>query len=232
MKKYIHIYEQIKEKIINGTYKINSYLPDGKTLATTYDASVLTVNKALDKLVAEGYILKRRGDGTIVKDWKNTTTGDFTPLTGVYSHYGDKVHSQVLAFEIIKASTHVANKLSICAHDFVYEIRRLRIIEGIPTIIETTYMPIDVITDLKLIHLENSIYAYIKEELKLKIQSSFFTIKGAVASPEEKALLEIDTEMVMQVEGISNLDDGRIFEYTITKHRMDKFIFQTMVFNS
>ncbi|MHC5923981.1 GntR family transcriptional regulator, partial [Streptococcus pyogenes] len=62
--KYLSICQDIRRKIQDGTFAINEKLPDGQTLAKQYDVSLLTLKRALDLLVAEGYIIRRRGDGT------------------------------------------------------------------------------------------------------------------------------------------------------------------------
>ena len=66
--KYLVIYEDVKGKILSGEYPINSRIQDGNTLVKAYDASLMTVKKALDILVSEGFLIRRRGYGTIVKD--------------------------------------------------------------------------------------------------------------------------------------------------------------------
>ena len=63
-KKYTEIYAQIKEDIESGVYKINEKLPQGRLLAQKYQVSELTITKALNVLVREGYIVRRRGSGS------------------------------------------------------------------------------------------------------------------------------------------------------------------------
>ena len=72
MKKYIHISNDLKNKIIDGTFKANEKLPSEKELGLEYDASKMTVKQALDILVSEGLIIKRRGSGTFIKDLSDT----------------------------------------------------------------------------------------------------------------------------------------------------------------
>ncbi|MFP9075400.1 GntR family transcriptional regulator, partial [Enterococcus faecalis] len=68
MKKYILISSDIRKKILEGVYQANQQIPFEKDLCVEYDASKMTVKKALDMLVSEGLIIKRRGSGTFVKD--------------------------------------------------------------------------------------------------------------------------------------------------------------------
>lgn len=53
---YEHIYEEIKNDILNGKYKNGSKLPSKRNLSEQYSVSVITVENALSQLIAEGYI--------------------------------------------------------------------------------------------------------------------------------------------------------------------------------
>ena len=68
MLKYVEISNDIRNKIIDGIYLPNEKLPYEKDICDEYNSSKMTVKKALDILVAEGLLVKRRGSGTFVKD--------------------------------------------------------------------------------------------------------------------------------------------------------------------
>jgi DNA-binding GntR family transcriptional regulator len=227
--KYLQIYNEIKTAIEKDDYQANGRLESGQVLASKYNTSLVTIKKALDLLVLEGLVIRRRGDGTIVKD-KNYNSFITEPkaLTGTYAKYKNSVQSQIIKFDITKPCKDIAHKLSLQLDDFVYEIIRLRIINGVPAILECTFMPIEVIPNLKMKHLETSIYSYIKDDLKLKIQSAIVKISGVNANEQERELLQ--QEFLMQVEQIVNLDDGRIFEYSKATHIPQEFSFETIIF--
>ncbi|MCL2528391.1 MAG: GntR family transcriptional regulator [Defluviitaleaceae bacterium] len=66
---YRMIYEDIKEKILNQTYKDNERLPFERELCETYSVDRVTVRKSLDLLVTDGLIEKRPGLGSFVKSF-------------------------------------------------------------------------------------------------------------------------------------------------------------------
>lgn len=231
--KHLIIYENVKKKITSGEYPINSMIPDGNTLAHQYGASLLTIKKSLDSLVSEGFLIRRRGYGTLVRDWTKGNKARMYAVEGSSSRYNKLLESKILKFEIEHPNFEVANKLSIKKEDFVYHIERIRYIEKIPTIIEYTYMPHPIIPKLEQPQLLKSIYEYISDELGLVVQSSFINIKGVRPNSLEKETMKLsDNDFLMQVEQIANLDDGRIFEYSIAKHLPDSFNFETVVFNN
>ncbi|GAB2027418.1 GntR family transcriptional regulator [Lactovum odontotermitis] len=231
--KYLQIYDDIKSKILCNAYPINSKLPDGRQLTQEYSASIMTVKKALDILVEEGYIIRRRGDGTHVKDWtKGRKAHLYAPEGSTQVRHGN-VTSKVITFEVIHPYAQVAEKLSIDTDDFVYRIERLRFFENVPAIMEYTFMPISVIPGLKYEHLVNSVYSYIQGELGLTVHSSFLNITGVRPNQLEQEQMQLsDTDFLIQVEQVADLDDGRLFEYSIARHRPEKFQFETIIFNN
>ena len=77
MKKYLEIYEKIKNDIINGVYGFNEKLPSKRTIAEDMKVSVVTVETAYDILQSEGYIFSIERSGYFVSyntDFTYTTT--------------------------------------------------------------------------------------------------------------------------------------------------------------
>lgn len=230
--KYSQIARTIRQAIREGDYPIKSRLPDGKTLAAAHGVSLMTLNRALDLLVAEGYVLRRRGDGSFVRDWKTAGRSRTYSLNGSYDNYGGAISSKVLTFEVVHPSQEVADRLSLSMDDFVYHVVRLRVLEGSPIIMEYTYMPVAEVPGLSLSHVETSIYSYIKEGLGRKIHSTCLKISGQRPTALECQEMGLAaTDFVMAVEQVSYLDNCRVFEYSVSHHLPDVFDFQTVMFN-
>src|SRR2546430_6200833 len=59
------LYRQIRDELVSGSFSNNSSrLPSSRALAADLGISRLTVNLALEKLHAEGYLRTRIGSGT------------------------------------------------------------------------------------------------------------------------------------------------------------------------
>ena len=65
---YKSIYKELKKKIIDGVYKIDDCLPSEEVLTKQYFTSRITIKKAMELLVNEGYIVRHPGRGTYVSD--------------------------------------------------------------------------------------------------------------------------------------------------------------------
>ena len=64
---YVKIEEAIKDAIITGQFKEETQLPSTTFLSKTYSINIATVNKAINVLVDQGLVYKKRGIGMFVK---------------------------------------------------------------------------------------------------------------------------------------------------------------------
>ena len=234
MTKYEKIAACIKGKIANGEYKGNEQLPFEKDLCEKFDASKMTVKKALDLLVAEGLIVKRRGAGTFVKDISKNEIEDIiikNQFVGLTSRMaGHDVETNLLDFKIINADKTIADNLKIEKDDFVYFIHRVRLVDGKATVIEKTYMPLYLFPSIKKIDVEGSIYSYIEDKLKYKIQSSHSIVRAKKSDDLDKKYLKLQSdEPVLEIERIGYLDNGKVFEYSFSRHRYDTHEFKAII---
>lgn len=73
---------------------------------------------------------------------------------------------------------------------------------------------------------EHSIYAYIEQTLQLNISYAQRTIEASPRSKDDQQLLDLDGQShVIVVSNQTFLQDGRQFEYTESRHTLDKFYF-------
>ncbi|MEJ6080792.1 GntR family transcriptional regulator [Vibrio sp. 1-Bac 57] len=228
MVKYLKIYETIKQRILEMEYRLNEKLPDGASLGKEFDCSELTIKKALDILVADGLVVRKRGSGSFVKRPLNTTTSHLHGTKANAIKHGKEVTSNNLKFEIVPADERIAERLNCNRGDLIYHIIRVRIIDSLPTVIEDTYMPVNILNGLTIEHTQDSIYSFITNQLKLKIHSSTMEISIVKANEIESENLNVPlNDKLVAVEQIVYLDNGDIFEYSISKHTTDTYHFST-----
>lgn len=234
MAKYKDIAEDIRTKIRNGEYTFGQKLPYEYVLCMSYHCNKETMKKALDILVKEGLIIRRRGAGTFVKDYSPDDNENFQNVfsrTLLEKNDGkNKVENQVIEFEVLPADEFLAHKLQITVGDFIYHIIVLRILNGLPYLLDISYLPLSVIPNLKLDNIKDSIYSYIENTLKLKIQSTHLNISSTLSTPLEQEYLGLtDKEPYIQEEQISYLTNGQIFEYTLSRYHYNNFDFHTIL---
>ena len=233
MIKYQEVARNIRKKILNGEYVAGKQLPLEKEMCVYYGVSRITIKRALDELVKQGLVIKRRGSGTFVKSVEDEDIRELSALrqfTGFSETYKNcKVETTIIKFDIIHPSEEVAAKLQMTTDDFVYDIMRIRYLDDEPIVVEYTKMPIQLVPGIKRDILMKSIYAYIEGVLKFKIQSAHRTVRAVMPSKEEKDYLQITEVLpILEVEQVAFFDDGRPFEYSISHHRADKSSFKAV----
>lgn len=65
---YVKIYRQLLEEIQNNTYKKGERLPTEKELSDLYQVSRITSQKAMNRLVEEGIVIRHPGIGSFVSE--------------------------------------------------------------------------------------------------------------------------------------------------------------------
>ena len=233
MAKYEYIAEDIRNTILNGKYNPNEQLPLEKEMCEHYGVSRITIKKAVDELVIQGLVVKRRGSGTFVKAVNDDDVQELSMAKqfGGFSETNKDKHvsSKIIKFEVIHPGEEIATKLKVTSDDFVYYIIRTRYADDEPYVIEYTYMPIGLIPGIKNDILISSIYGYIEDTLNLKIKSAHRTIRAILPNELEQECLKIESDFpILEVEQVGFLDNGQSFEYSKSHHRSDKIEFKTV----
>lgn len=229
MPKYMEIYREIRLRIDSGIYAPDKKLPEGSKLAAEFSCSELTITKALDLLVREGLVLRKRGLGSFVKRIASSASNSHLLGTAERcANSGKTLETRVINYSAEPADEHVAQKLTIPCGQLVYVIRRVRVIDDVPSIIEYTWMPVSLIPQLALSDVNQSIYKYITDKLGFVIHSAHMTISGQQANEFECQQLALNEPApLIQVEQTAFLDNGKLFEYSLARHVWHSFNFET-----
>jgi len=227
MSKYQLIYRELLEKIKNHEIKANSYLPSEGELMKIYDASRDTIRKSLNLLVQNGYIIKEKGKGSRVIDLNiiNFPVSGVTSFKELEKTFHGDVETIVYVFFEEEVNEYLKKHLYM-EKGHIYHIERVRKIDGEKVILDIDYLNAQIITGLTIEHARNSLYEYIEKQLGLKISFAKKEITVVKATKEEKELLDLgEYDLLVCVKSYTYLEDATLFQYTISKHRPDKFKF-------
>ena len=168
MAKYRDIADAIREKIKSGEYTSGQKLPYEYLLCVNYHCNKETMKKALEILVKEGLIIRRRGAGTFVKELNVSENNETVRMRSLSMRFeGHDVTSDIKVFEVIPSDKKIAEKLQIDEGDFVYHIIRNRSVDGKPYCVEITYIPLYRLVNLKADVLKDSLYKYVINQLHM-----------------------------------------------------------------
>ncbi len=227
MSKYQMIYQDLQNKIKHKRIPANTYLPSENELMKQYQASRDTVRKALDLLLHHGYIQKSKGKGSLVLDVDRISF----PVSGVtsFKELQKTLHGDVKTIVHIFVEEEIPDDLKddlYMESGKIYHVERIRQIDGEKVILDVDYLNGEIVKGLKIEHAQNSLYEYIEKELGLKVSFARKEITVVKATQEEKELLDmLDYDLLVCVKSYTYLEDATLFQYTISKHRPDKFRF-------
>lgn len=224
---YHQIEEQLKTNIEEGILMPDSALPSEREYAETFQVSRMTVRQALNNLVNDGFLYRQKGRGTFVSKQKvEQKLLGLTSFTEDMVERGLSPSSKLITFEVFPVSDHIAKQLQIPPTTPVYEIQRVRLADGIPMAIETTYLPANLIKGLTEEIINHSLYNYVENTLSLKIERATQQLEASIARESETNLLQIDKGApILLISRTSFLKDGTPFEFVKSAYRADRYKF-------
>jgi len=188
------LYEQLelrlRQLIEAGVLAAGSALPPEPELAERLGVSRQTVNQALTNLARRGTVTRRRRVGTFVAP-------PFVeqPLDGLYSFLrtllaqGRLPEMRLLGYRIT-VDERASPFLTSDVHGLVFELSRLRLVDGDPFVVETLYLPADCGESLPLDRLEHEVvYDLLRETCGLDVTHADETLRPVVLEQPEASLL-------------------------------------------
>lgn len=119
-------------------------LPGEREMCEMWGLNRTTLRAAIRRLIEMGRLYSLKGSGTYVAPPKlERNLQDAKSTTESVRGSGHKLKTRVLEAQIVEASQYVAEKLQVPVGRNVFRMRRLRIMDGIPYMIETNYVNLD-----------------------------------------------------------------------------------------
>lgn len=233
----IPLYYQLKEILLEyiKSPHHSDCLPTEIELCKQYDISRSTVRQAINELVADGYLERVKGKGTlIVKDKINQDYLFVIESFNEEMREKGLVHkTKVLEFEIIPANEVISLNLRLQPGAEAIKLVRLRSINEEPILYVKTYLPAYLFQGLLEKDLENnSLYYIVENDYGYRIAKSARTIEAIRADEFLAKLLTIQKgDPIQYIESISFFEDQTPFEYTLAFYRGDRNKFRFVLTN-
>ncbi len=223
---YDQLVDLLHEKIENEMGP-GDLLPSERELCETYGLSRTTVRLALAELEQQGLVTRQHGRGTFVAN----TTREATNLMSTYSFteqmrsLGRVPQTVVLEFDTREAPKHIAACLGLRIGDPVIRMKRLRLADGTPMMVERTYLPASEFIGLSREDVERQpLYDIVEKVYHETIRVADEEFCASVVHMDDAELLGIpESAPVLKLYRTTYNVKNTAIEYTRSVARADQF---------
>jgi GntR family transcriptional regulator len=208
---------------------VGASIPSERQLSVDLGVSRLTVRAALDELVREGYLVRRRGSGTFVAEPKVAKGMDASSFTDDMRARGLTPASRTIELRVIPAGARLGRMLHVSPSEPVVQAKRLRLADGEPMAIELLHVRASLVPGLTAADLEeNSFYELLLDRYGVQIAGGTQTVEPTVTNDEESAALGVPLHSpALLFERITHEGSGDVIEFTNSTYRGDRYRLET-----
>lgn len=232
---YDRLVDILRDQIVNAM-KPNDLLPSERELTERYGVSRTTVRLALQELENLGLVYRRHGKGTFVTN----NAGKTTNLSQTYSFteqmrkLGREPSTKVIDFAKVGASRYCASRMNLREGDPIYVVKRLRLADGVPMMVEQTHLPVCCFMSLTAADLEGrALYDVIENSYHEKVRVAEEEFFASIVRPEDAHLLGIkEGSPVLDLVRVTYNDRNEVIEFTPSVARADQFKYKISHYRS
>jgi GntR family transcriptional regulator len=218
---------QTRDRVIDliDRLGVGNAIPSERQLSTDLGVSRLTVRAALDGLVREGYLVRRRGSGTFVREPKIAQELTMTSFSEDMQRRGMRPASKTLSLTTTMAGAYLGRCLHVSPSERIVVVRRLRLADGVTMAIETLHVPESLVPGLTPRDLEkHSFYELLAQRYEITIVGGIQTIEPTVTNEEESAGLGVPLHSpAFLFERTTRSDTDAIVEFVRSIYRGDRY---------
>lgn len=215
--------EYLEAYILDNNLKAYDRLPSERDMSQMWNMNRITLRNAIASMEAAGRLYSVQGRGTMVAPRFVRTLQNLESFTKYASQYDANPETRLLSFSTVECDKHLAQRFQRMLGEKLYRISRLRIIGGVPIMIENAYIPCDLAPGLEQHDLvKGSLFAILENTYGLVLDHGDEKASITAVSAEEAEYLDIqaDSPAFWIVSTTRNPNDV-VVEYCRTVARVD-----------
>lgn len=222
----IQLRDVLQREITQGAYEPGEMFPTEREIAERYHVSRTTIREALTDLVRLGFVTRQQGKGTFVA--RSTDVFDATQLSSFsedMSKRGLTAGAELLAFDTqAPEEDHVKHFGSHV--DAVWRIYRLRLANGEPIALQTSYLPAGRFDFTAEEVATGSLYRVLEARYGVFVASADEVISAVVASGAQAEILRVEQgTALLCVDRYAFSQSGEPVEYVRIQYLADRYKF-------
>ncbi|MGT2716038.1 GntR family transcriptional regulator [Streptococcus respiraculi] len=226
--KYQQVQNDLRQQIISGKFENGDKFYTEAELTKLYNVSSITVIRAVNELVKDGYLVRQQGKGTFVSRSRKGKLVEFSDIE-IFPLEKDSV--EVLSCE--KGNDpRILEKLELDKNSYYYKIIRVRSAGEAPYLYHQSYIPARYIKDpdAPLSHFQ-SLYQRFKLDFNLHMSEELYSETNEVVFPSPAKVakhLNMTTPepSILQIRTTKRTGTDEILEYIETYKHWKFFKFE------
>lgn len=230
------LYDQIKDdllsKIKDGTYPEGQTIPSELELAEMYGVSRPTIRQALQILVSDGYLEKRRRRGTVVTKPKvsQSFTMSISSFEDAMRLAGRLPKTKVLVFKRERANAEVEKRLELTRGQDVFKLVRLRYADDLPNVFVESYIPCTLYPGLDSFDFNGSSLYAAMDTCGNPVMTARRRLEVIKADGAAAALLDVESgDPLPLFHTVARDANGTAVEYSVATYRGESNSFELNV---
>lgn len=218
------LYDILSERIDNSYYEVGDIMPTEAQLMKEFNVSRITVRQAMDKLLSENKISRKRGKGTIVLEKQDKISTIFQSSFANLKENGDEWVRRLIWVKYVNTPNKVADFFGIPANSKVLCIMRQGQIKK-EKILAIHFSYIHPMTGMdENTDFTHSLYDQFKKH-GYSIESVSEEITASIATEEEKKEFNIENQTIALMNRVRKGFHGNIgVEYSISKYLSEGYV--------
>jgi GntR family transcriptional regulator len=204
---------------------VGQAIPPERQLSADLGVARPTLRVALDRLVREGYLVRRRGSGSFVSRPKIAQELTVTSFSEDMRRRGMVPANRTIELKVTSAGARLGHILRVSPAEPIVVAQRLRLADGDTMAIETLHVPQALVPGLEPHDLETgSFYELLESRYGIVIASGAQTIEPTVTSEEESDALGVPLHSpAFLFQRTSCSQNGQVVEFVRSIYRGDRY---------
>ena len=218
---------QTRERVLDlvANLAVGEAIPSERQLSSELGVSRLTVRAALDELVREGLLVRRRGSGTFVREPKIAQELTMTSFSEDMVRRGMRPGSRTLSLTTTSAGAWLGRSMHVSPSERIVVAKRLRLADSETMAIETLHVRDALVPGLTARDLEeHSFYELLENRYGIVIVGGVQTVEPTVTGEEESEALGVPLHSpAFLFERVTRTASGDVVEFVRSIYRGDRY---------
>jgi GntR family transcriptional regulator len=225
--RYRRVQEAIGDEIARGGRPPGSRLPPERALAQHFGVSRVTLRRALAELEVAGVVARDGGGWVVTGPRVGEPPNELMSFSEMAASRGLTAGGRVLDRGQRPATIDEANALGLAPGAPLFELERLRTMDGVPILIDRTCLPVAIAPGIEEVDLgRSSLYEVLEDRYGIRPARARFTVEAIAADARRARLLGLRPgEPLLRCRQQTDDAEGRPIELCEMVYRHDRYRF-------